>query len=151
MKEFRLGRKSLCHVCRYMWGLYSGVPLYKYWCCFDELTADLSKQYATLLLLNSRFINTTVGHHCPDVIIPTCAHVSGSSLLFPPTPLAPSTCVASTPSSTPGLNGGNPIETHAKIHAHHEIASYGWGAAPYCPRGPIAHTVFKSMCNWILI
>jgi len=87
--------------------------------------------------------NFLMGHHCPDVIIPTCAHVSGSSLLFPPTPLAPSTCVASTPSSTPGLNGGTPIETHAKIHAHHEIASYGWGAAPYCPRGPIAHTKFK--------
>lgn len=87
----------------------------------------------------SRFL----GRSCPDVIVPTCAHVSGPSSLFPDTALAPSTCVASSPSFAPGVNGGNPVETHAKIHAHRELASSGWGAAPYCPRGPIAHTKFK--------
>jgi len=86
--------------------------------------------------------NLFVGHRCPDVVMPTCAHVSGPASLFPVTALAPSKCVAASPSSTRGADG-SPVETHARITAHHELASSGWGAAPYCPRGPIAHTKFK--------
>jgi len=82
------------------------------------------------------------GRRCPDVVMPTCAHVSGPASLFPDTVHAPSQCVAESPSSTQGVDG-NPVQTHARIAAHREIASSGWGAAPYCPRGPIAHTKFQ--------
>jgi len=133
---------NLTHLSGSVSGLLLGLNEAEASQAFLEVSFELGRNRTLkeTMCSKNRFL---VGDSCPDVIVPTCAHVRGPASLFPKTSLSPSRCVASSPSSSPGVNGGNPIETHATIHGHREFASYGWGAKPYCPRGPIAHTKFS--------
>lgn len=81
-----------------------------------------------------------LGRRCPSIRLNTCVQLSGASPAFPATPLQPDVCVSD--SSHAGSAASGAVETHGTITGHREIASKGWGAIPFCPRGPVAHTEF---------